>query len=692
MNRKIRKILAATVSGAMLLSFAGCSSVADMFELDHSTSRRDRHRDRDDDDDADETESEEENAGERASASRGAIPTPGGGGGSSDTGSGNGTGTGTVTVDPDLLSDDLVYLDHIPTEEEIHPGHAPGTLSGAAAEQELDDIEIEVISHYVTSYIDAVILFEHPENFGIEIDEVSWGTGYSNDPEDEEEEDTFVEDILERLYAIDYETLSPDDRVFYDKIVYDMEDTQFASEYTALGYYESTFNALVGPQCDVMFLLDVLKFDDVQDAEDYITLIRDIDRYYDELCLFEEDRAAYGFASSDSIYSDVADSFDALVEQEDDCFLYESFENRLDNINGLSAADRERLIADHEDAMRNVFFPEMQECSDRMRALIGSGGPEGGVLEYPYGAEYFAYAFRGQSNCSRDIESVTEDLEEYTYNMIDDYKATLSGNYLLYLSYLTHEYTQGDTADNLEWLREQVVGTDFPELCDHEYALIDVPEAMEDNFSPAAYLGYHLDTFDSNQIITNNANVDEDFGITCAHEGYPGHMFQSVYTRMATDHPYMYIFDSTAYAEGWATYVENYSFKYFEDDEDLITVLSSEDQLNILLMARWDIGINYDGWTIGDCIDYYEDLMDVEPGTITEEDLESTYNLLASDPCYAVKYGVGFLNTTEIMQTLHDRHPQATDLEIHTAYLDALTGTFEQIAARADEILTEQGR
>ena len=687
MNQKIKKILAAVLAGSVLFSLAGCSDISELFDLNHgsrsSRSRRDRDRDDDDDDDDEDDEDETEETEETEDPDETEE--------SRETGESQETGVPTETepaetlpnTNPGELNPDLVYLDHIPTETEIHPGHAPGTLSGAAAVEELNAIELETIGHYISNYVDAEILFEHPEDFGIDTTEVSWGDGNVSD-----DEDTFPQEMLDRLYAIDYESLEPEDRVFYDKIVYDMEDTVFSAQYTALPYYESTFNPLVGPQCDLLFILEVMTFDTVEDAENYITLVRDIDRYFDEICEFEEDRAAYGFACSDSNYEDMGASFDSLVAQTDDCFLYESFENRLDNISGLSQADRQRLISDHEDAMRNVFFPEMQECADRMRALIGSGGPEGGVRDYPYGREYFAYTFRNQSNCSRSVEDVTAELEDYTYDMMDEYMDTLSNNYLLYLDYMAHSYSQGDTDANLQWLSGQITN-DFPALCEHSYSLMDVPEDLQENFSPAAYLGYHLDSYDSNLIITNNANVDSDFGITCAHEGYPGHMFQSIYTRMSTDHPYMYLFDSTAYAEGWATYVENYSFKYFESNEELIPIVSGDDRLNILLMARWDIGINYEGWTLEECTAYYEDLMGLDSGTIEPSLFEDTYALLTSDPCYAVKYGIGFLNTTEIMARLHENHPGATDQEVHTAYLEALTGTFEQIEAEADRLLSE---
>ena len=134
------------------------------------------------------------------------------------------------------------------------------------------------------------------------------------------------------------------------------------------------FNYLVGPQSEILFILDVYSFDTVEDAEKYIELVKDIDRYYDQMCEYEETRAKFGFASSDNSYEEAAKSFDNLVKQKDDCFLYDSFEERLDNIKGLSSSDRARLIKEHEKAMKEVVFPEFEECARRMRALKGSGG------------------------------------------------------------------------------------------------------------------------------------------------------------------------------------------------------------------------------------------------------------------------------------------------------------------------------
>ena len=58
-----------------------------------------------------------------------------------------------------------------------------------------------------------------------------------------------------------------------------------------------------------------------------------------------------------------------------------------------------------------------------------------------------------------------------------------------------------------------------------------------------------------------------------------------------------------------------------------------------------------------------------------------------TDPCYYEKYGMGYVCTSKIMDDMRTQYPKATELQIHTAYLDSLTGTFEQIEANMKKLL-----
>ncbi|MBO4242673.1 MAG: DUF885 family protein [Clostridiales bacterium] len=663
MKRYSAKFIALFLTAAMLFSLTSCSAVESLFDIDHKDKKE---RDKDDDDDeggwlSKKDDDDDEDDGD-------------------DEDDPDDTEDTDPTSDPDDVPDydfgdlpDLTYPDHIPTQDEIHPDHAPGDVTGQEASDLLDEVESETIQRYIGgSYVNAVLYFEDPSAWGIETDEPSWGEISYDSTEDLE----FIDEELEKLYSIDYENLDDQDRIFYDRVTSDFELSKYMMSYTAFMYYEPVFNPLTGPQNDVLFLLTVLDFDTVEDAENYIELLRDIDRYYDELCEFEERRAVYGFASSPEVYEATAETFDDLVDMAPDCFLYDTFEERLDNIDGLTDQQRTDLIDEHTSVMQDVVFPEFQECADRMRALETFNGSDQGMSSYEGGEAYFTALFEDQTDSSVSIEESITRLDNYLDYISDTIdEIANSGDYSWVNTYLYHSYSMGDTQANLDYL-ETAIADDFPSIPEHSYSLMEVPEAFQDSFSPAAYLAYHLENNDSNMILTNMASDDPDLGITIAHEGYPGHMFQSLYHRSICEHPYMYIFAPIAFEEGWATYIENYAYKYFDEPNDGRDFIMIENELNVVIMARCDIGINYENWTIDDVADLYSDIYDAD---VTADDVQDLYNLLVSDPCYAIKYGCGFINTGYTMEQIRSEFPDATDLEIFTAYLNAQPGTFENI-------------
>ena len=583
-------------------------------------------------------------------------------------------------------SKELTYPDHVASYDEVHPKHAPGNLKNEEAVARLNEVENTLLKSYISCYVDADILFENPEKVGItgiDAKNKAWGS-VSTPASQYPEKKAFYEKLRDLLLEIDYETLKTDDRLCFDKLLYDIEESIYCYSFTAFEYYTMIFNSLVGPQSEVLFLLDVFTFENIQDAENYIYVLKDIDRYYDEMCEYEETRAKLGFASSPESYEDSAESFDKLVEQKDDCFLYKSFEERLDKIKGLSSADRERLIKANEDAMKNIVFPEFEECARRMRALKNSGGQDAGLTQYRGGDAYLAVLTRLQTNSSKSVEETIRTLESEIDRIEKEMKELRSHSSDWKSEYNSHKYSKGTVTQNLDFLKE-AVKKDFPSVPAHKYYLMDVPKVFENNFSPAAYLGFHLDNFDSNVIIVNNKNVDKDYGMTIAHEGYPGHMLQSLYTRANTKHVYMYVSGSTGYKEGWATYCENYSTRYFSGNglTDAAKYVVLDNDLTLLLETRIDFGIHNEGWDIDTCVKY----LNAHGLWVTKSSLQRIYTLLVCDPCYFVKYGMGYVWTKNIMDNARSRYPKATDKQIHTAYLSGLTGTFDQIEANMKNAL-----
>ncbi len=664
MKKTFSKIIALLVAISMLMSLSGCST--SLFEKEKSSkksshsSKKDKDKDDDDEDeDEDDDEDEEEETGETDETEE------------------------TDETDPDFVEVDLptevtFEIQPLPTEsysyEKVHPYFEPGDITGDEAVELLNEIELDVLRSYVDNYVDADLLLEDSSAFGFEFDEISFGNVNLDEVTEEDMEEYF--DWLDQLKTIDYESLEENDRLLYDKLVFDLEEDIYFSQFTEYPYMTCVFNSFTSVQCDIFFVLDVMSFDTIEDAENYILVLESLEQYFGDLCTLEETRASMGYAASDANYDGVVESFDNLVAQKDDCFLYESFENRLDNIEGITDDEKADLIERHEAVMKDVVFPTFQDCADRIEALKGNCVNELGLYYYEGGTYLYEDIVRMKSNSQMTPTEAGEILDE---QLAAIFTLLMTANYDM-----NYDLSVGDVQQNLDFL-SGIIYDYFPEVPDHEYQLREVPEVFADSFSPAAYLGFHLDNYDSNMILINTAKDSDSFGTVVAHEGYPGHMYQSLYTRMVATHPYLVFTGSSGYKEGWAQYVELYSVDFFDCTEEQKTAYYINTLLNVVLMGRIDVGVNYEGWDAQDVADHINGILGMN--LYTADVFEEIVDICIVDPGYPLPYALGYYNTDKILSNMFAEHPELTEKEIFEVYLNAQTVTFEQIEDSVDRQL-----
>lgn len=71
-----------------------------------------------------------------------------------------------------------------------------------------------------------------------------------------------------------------------------------------------------------------------------------------------------------------------------------------------------------------------------------------------------------------------------------------------------------------------------------------------------------IDNTKENVIYINQGHIpdDLDFYTTLAHEGYPGHLYQTTYFASTNPAPLRSLLNFGGYTEGWATYSEMMSY------------------------------------------------------------------------------------------------------------------------------------
>ena len=129
--------------------------------------------------------------------------------------------------------------------------------------------------------------------------------------------------------------------------------------------------------------------------------------------------------------------------------------------------------------------------------------------------------------------------------------------------------------------------TAFPEPPQTKLEVKYVPEAMEEHLSPAFYMIPAIDNSQQNVIYINRARMGNDMTLftTLAHEGYPGHLYQTIYYESTHPDPIRSLLDFGGYVEGWATYAEMGSYYLMGLSKEQATLLQKNASIILALYA-----------------------------------------------------------------------------------------------------------
>src|SRR5699024_5592151 len=149
-----------------------------------------------------------------------------------------------------------------------------------------------------------------------------------------------------------------------------------------------------------------------------------------------------------------------------------------------------------------------------------------------------------------------------------------------------------------------------------------------------------LDLETSNSIYINGASdlAGTELYTTLAHEGFPGHLYQTVFFERTDPNPVRSLFEPGGYVEGWATYTESYAYGYALSDSALAELLLRNRSVTLCLYSLIDLGIHYHGWTPDTASEFLRGFGITDPDTCAE-----IYQYIIETPANYLKYYVGSL-------------------------------------------------
>ncbi len=499
-----------------------------------------------------------------------------------------------------------------------------------------------------------------------------------------------LENSLSALSHYHYEDLTDENKLTYDILESYLQTAQKGAPYLL---YEEPLGEITGIQAQLPVLLAEYPFHDIKDVDTYLSLLSCTPDYFNSLISFEKEKADSGLFIPDSTVDAVVDQCSSFVDMKDSNYLLTTFEERLSKIPGLSSTVKRNYQKKNQEMIANAVVPAYESLIDALLELRGSGKNKKGVCYFPNGKEYYSYVVERDTGSPRSVSEIKKLIHDQISSDLLSIQTLLSKDPELASRPVSAEappdksdiFLQNQIDRNqpeqILTLLEQKSSAAFPAPPDVTAQVKYVPNAMEPYLSPAFYMIPAIDDQSENVIYINQSrNVDTlKLFTTLAHEGYPGHLYQTTYFAEKNTEPLRSIFNFSGYVEGWATYAEMCSYYLSPLPKDQAALFQKNGSLTLGLYAAADIGIHYDGWSVPDTVRFFSDY-----GIKDTDAIQEIYNLILSDPGNYLKYYVGYLEFMELKKkAMKIDGDEFSQKNFHRAVLDVGPAPFDIVSKYA---------
>lgn len=504
-------------------------------------------------------------------------------------------------------------------------------------------------------------------------------------PEGWLEDQRAIREELDWLRGFDRDTLSPGQKLTWDVLEYYLTRQD---EYSGMELHGDLLGSMYGLHTSLPITLAEFRFGCAGDIELYLALLKDFPRCFDEVALFEEYRAKAGYFMGDEQLNALLAFCREDAGEAVGALLRESFADRLARLDWLGPDDAAAYTRRSEELIEGSVLAAYRQLADRLEPLRGSGPESPGLSQLPRGKEYFELLLRDEVGVDFDSAEAIARLMRRREELTERIQQLNEENLALPYKFSRWQPPDLTPEEILEDLRQKCAG-EFPLPQQAGYQVKEVLPALQNYLSPAFYLVPPIDSPEENVIYINPAQLGDwvSLYVTLAHEGFPGHLCQSVIAAEAGLDPVRSLLGCRGYSEGWASYVEfQYAYGWaIPDNEPLAQYAAAMDELALILMADIDHAVNAAGAdedTVGNLLFAYG---------FDREDAHEVIQAVAEEPCSYACYALGELEFLRLRQKAEEALGDGFDpIAFHTVLLEGGEMPFPLLEARLDAWLAAQ--
>ncbi len=498
-----------------------------------------------------------------------------------------------------------------------------------------------------------------PKAAGIDSYEITLGSLSGDSPHNQARQ---LKKLSEELKKYSHRSLKGKDRLTC-RLLSDYISRQ--QNLTAYPYYDEPLTPSGGVTSQLPVLLAEYTFRNTRDIKDYLGLLSQMDTYFSGILDYEQKKADAGLFMSDEACLKVIEGCEVFTEHPDDNFLIDTFSNRLNAMDGLTDTQKNAYLKQHSKVLSDHVIPAYSQMIKGLTMLLGRGHNNWGLCNFPEGKAYYEAVVSADTGCDDSVEDLFSQIAKARREDLTFCQNLLEKNPKLASQSPKPDAALKEENAMISRLQKEIL-TDFPAPPQTDVEICHVDPALSEYLAPAFYITAPIDDISHNRIYINDAKNDTDiyYFTTLAHEGYPGHLYQTICTSSYGAPEVLSLLNYPGYTEGWATYTEMQAFYYAGLNPDLASLLQHNQAATLSLYATADIGIHYFGWEKEKNAAFWS-----EYGVDDTATVKRITDLILEEPGNYLKYYVGYLKFRQMREQLALENKSFSVSAFHEAIL-----------------------
>lgn len=489
--------------------------------------------------------------------------------------------------------------------------------------------------------------------------------------EDYEKDAKKYEELLGKLHSFERDSLSEEQKNEYDTLEFYVER---AVETNAYPYFDFAFVPTNGVVDVIQTNLSEFRFYTEEDFDDYLKVVEDVDDFLEDCMEITVQQSEKGYFLTYTQLEETLSSIDSYTSKVEDNALIISFNDSVDAFEGLDDNKAEQLKQENRDLIINEVIPAFNETAVQLNALKGTRNGGSAVADLDGGKEYYASLAKTKTGMDADVETLLKTCTDYLERALYEFVELLSQEDTSFID----EVIEMDSAEEvLAYLKDNM--HDVPEMPEVDYFVDYLDPSIASPSVNAYYVIPPVDDPSHNVMKINGDNVSDMSSLyeTMAHEGFPGHLYQTVtFQNSSSPTGIRTMTTPIGYTEGWAMYAEDLAWQSSPLSEKAGQFMALNTTLNYVLDAAVDLGVNGLGWSIDDTADFLDGI------GFNSAYAQPLYEFVTLQPAVILPYGYG---AAEIQNLKYEAQQALGNsfslLEFNTVLLEGGARPFEKVEA-----------